>query len=85
MRFGSNRTDDGSVALTGRMWSTWTAISTAINTGLLEGKALERWSTVMEGLRKIDETKWTREQVRDDGELDQLVKDIVRNILVCLK
>ncbi len=63
------------------MWSTWTRVATAMNTGLLNDQQLERLSIVMQGIREIDETIWTDEEL-DAGELEDLVREIVSTIVV---
>jgi hypothetical protein len=67
--------------LTGRMWATWTRVATVINTGLLQEEQLKRLDIVMNGIRTIEETQWTDEQL-DAGELQDLVNQIVETIVV---
>lgn len=52
-----------------------------MNTGLLNDQQLERLSIVMQGIREIDETIWTDEEL-DAGELEDLVREIVSTIVV---
>lgn len=64
------------------MWHTYTRVSTPINTKLLTNDELVRWSTVVNGIREIEETTWRPDQLKDKGDLDLLVKQLVRTILV---
>jgi hypothetical protein len=63
------------------MWATWTRVATAINTNLLNDEQLLRLSIVMDGIRTIEETVWTDEQL-GNGQLDDIVREIVTAILV---
>lgn len=74
--------EDKTNPLTGRMWSTFTKVSTSLNGDLLTDNVVRRWSFIMEVIQKIDETKWELADLKQGGTLDTLAKDIIVNLLV---
>jgi hypothetical protein len=65
--------EDKTNPLTGRMWSTFTKVSTSLNGDLLTDNVVRRWSFIMEVIQKIDETKWELADLKQGGTLDTLV------------